>query len=165
MPMVYHPSLLEPDLIDIQDVLLASDDEDLADAKQKAERMAELAREVAQEDNDERWDRRHEEHLWRLMGESGNKSDDRKVHGEPMDEDESMENSSTNEEEDDETMGENSEDEMGRNEEEEVRWSLAQGPSKGFNSLRMVPAGGEVKSQPFILDSDDDEKNAMSEDG
>jgi hypothetical protein len=45
-----------------------------------------------------------------------------------------------------------------------VRWGLLQGPSRGFNSLRTVAAGGNVKSQPFILDSDDDEKNAMSED-
>lgn len=164
MPMVYHPSLLEPDLIDIQDVLLASEDEDLADVKAKAEGMAELAREVAQEDNDERWDRRHEEYLWRLMGENGKEGDDTKVDSELMGEDESMEDSSTDEEEEDGTMGENTEDGMGHNE-EAVRWGLVQGPSRGFNSLRMVPAGGDVKSQPFILDSDDDEKNAMSEDG
>jgi archaellum component FlaD/FlaE len=161
--LVYHPSLLEPDLVDIRDVLLASEDENLADATAKAEGMAELAREVAQNDMDERWDRRHEEYLWRLMGEGGKEAEDRKVDPEVADDEESMEDSTTGEDEDDKTMTGDSEDDMGRDE-EEVRWDILRGPSRGFNSLRLVAVGGDVKSQPFILDSDDDEKMAMSED-
>jgi len=168
-PMVYHPCLLlEPDVADVQDVLLPSDDDEdeLADARERAEGMADLAREVAEDEIDELLDQRHEEYLWRLMGVGMRAEKGRKTR------------SGAGVEEEEESMGDRSEDdskstvesEEGMDEdedkEEEVRLGLLQGTSRAFNSLRLVAAGGNVKSQPFILDSDDDaaEKGTMSDD-
>lgn len=98
----------------------------------RKDEMEELANDMKLEEIDERMDRRHERSLWKLMGGES----DRKGY-------ESMEgNEGYTSKSDEETTAP-----LGR---------------RYYDSLRLRPAGGEVKSQPFIL-SDDEAKAEMSE--
>lgn len=169
-PLVSHPSLNEADIVDVQDVLLLSDDEDMANVRERTEGMAELALEVAQEAADEKLDQRHEAYLWRLMnGEKRSGESEEKAgatDGSDLGDNESMdEESSGGEDEGDHTMEEDEdEDDIVKDtrEDAEVRSRLVHGIASGPNPLRLVAQGGEVKSQPFILNSESDEKDDMT---
>lgn len=158
-PLIYHLSLVEPDTTDVQDVLLPSDDEDTANIRARADGMSDLAREVAQEAHDEKLDQRHEAYLWRLM-----RGEDSET-GSELGDDESMEYSEEDKKDEDETMAEDEDEEDGDEdgrEDEEMRLRLVHGARGGPNPLRLVAPGGEVKSQAFILDSDEDEKGSAT---
>ncbi|KIM20527.1 hypothetical protein M408DRAFT_130706 [Serendipita vermifera MAFF 305830] len=75
------------------------------------------------------------------------------------------EESSGGEDEGDHTMEEDEEEDdivKDTREDAEVRSRLVHGIASGPNPLRLVAQGGEVKSQPFILNSESDEKDDMT---